>query len=467
LRAAVLGPQAMRRMVAIHAAENAADALISLSLVGSLFFEVSLEASRGRILLYLFLTVLPVALVAPLIGPALDRTGHGHRSVIFGAHATRSLLCVALVVSLTLPAFYPLVFAILLCRKAYSLGRTAIVPHLVEERLTITASAHMSRTGTLAGGLGTVMGGLIVARAGPEPALLAAALIFAGAALLASRLPGGDEAFNPTPRELRPKASADVRRAARATAVTRTAVGATTFMLAFAIKRDAGGLWVFGAALVAAGAGAFVGTMLAGRLSRALTPEHMIVLAVLGPGAVCTLAMLGTGHLGVVPIAGSIGLGASLASRAMDAFYRRVPSAGRGRVIARSEVGFHLANLVGAAAAVVATPAPRLGFSVLGTMLLLGGAVYACRAWPALRREPADATTPGRAGQPGAAGPVSLPTIPVTVNGAPIVLGVPVGATVGLPVALAIPITLPVPVPVAGARTGPADGDLPALHLAG
>jgi hypothetical protein len=182
----------------------------------------------------------------------------------------------------------------------------------------------------------------------------------------------------------------------------------------------------------------------------------MVVLAVLGPGAMCALAMLGVGHLGLVPIAGSIGLGASLASRAMDAFYRRVPTAGRGRVIARSEVRFHLANLAGAATAVIATPDPRLGFSVLGTVLLLGGALYACRAWPALRRESADAASaPEPAARPELAGVVAEPTL----------VGVPVSASVGVPIALAIPIALHVP--VAAARAGPADGDLPALHLAG
>ena len=64
---------AIRRLTIAHALDDVADALITLSLIGSLFFSVSLEASRSRILLYLLLTALPLAVVAQVVGPALDR----------------------------------------------------------------------------------------------------------------------------------------------------------------------------------------------------------------------------------------------------------------------------------------------------------------------------------------------------------------------------------------------------------
>ena len=80
--AAVLGQPAVRRVALTHAIDDMADALITLSLIGSLFFSVSLDASRGRILLYLLLTAAPLALVAPIVGPALDRVSVGYRSLI-------------------------------------------------------------------------------------------------------------------------------------------------------------------------------------------------------------------------------------------------------------------------------------------------------------------------------------------------------------------------------------------------
>ncbi|MGZ4723439.1 MAG: hypothetical protein ACXV8L_04410, partial [Ilumatobacteraceae bacterium] len=60
----LVGPRSIRRLTIVHAIDDFADSLITLSLVGSLFFSVSLEASRTRILLYLLLTAAPLAIVA-------------------------------------------------------------------------------------------------------------------------------------------------------------------------------------------------------------------------------------------------------------------------------------------------------------------------------------------------------------------------------------------------------------------
>ena len=48
-QAAIVGPQSIRRLTVMHAVDDVADSLITLSLIGSLFFSVSLEASRSRI----------------------------------------------------------------------------------------------------------------------------------------------------------------------------------------------------------------------------------------------------------------------------------------------------------------------------------------------------------------------------------------------------------------------------------
>ena len=55
----------------------AGDALIALALAGSLFFDIDPNAARWKVALYLALTMAPFAVVAPLIGPALDRLGAG------------------------------------------------------------------------------------------------------------------------------------------------------------------------------------------------------------------------------------------------------------------------------------------------------------------------------------------------------------------------------------------------------
>ena len=58
-----------------------ADAFFTVSLADSLFFNVSVEAARPRLLLYLLITMAPFVVLAPLIGPFVDRVRGGQRTV--------------------------------------------------------------------------------------------------------------------------------------------------------------------------------------------------------------------------------------------------------------------------------------------------------------------------------------------------------------------------------------------------
>jgi hypothetical protein len=387
----LLGDRSIRRLVAVHAVDNAADALVSLSLVGSLFFNASLEASRGRILLYLLLTATPLALIAPVVGRAVDRHRDGCRAVIIASHAARAVLVVALARSLLSLAFYPLVFGVLLSRKAYSLGRAAILPYLTPDQLLVSASAQLSRTGTVAAGCGMGVGGVILGMFGSHWLMLSAAPCFAVAAWLAIGMPpiadpaSAGDADIATGTATESVSTPEVHLVTWAVATTRAATGALTFLLAFAIKRGGEGVWVYAAGLIASGVGAFLGTAVAGRLRRTLSAERMVALALVVPGLVCGAGVLTIGNLSIVAIAFSIGLGTSVASRSMDAFYGRSPAPTRGRLIARSEVRFQIANLLGASVAVIATPTPRLGFGVVAVVLLVIGIAYASRARVSLR----------------------------------------------------------------------------------
>ena len=49
------------------------DACIAVSLAGSLFFQSPTGARAVKVLLYLLVTMAPFAIVAPVLGPALDR----------------------------------------------------------------------------------------------------------------------------------------------------------------------------------------------------------------------------------------------------------------------------------------------------------------------------------------------------------------------------------------------------------
>jgi predicted MFS family arabinose efflux permease len=388
LGAAIVGPASIRRLTIAHAVDDLGDSLITLSLIGSLFFSVSLEASRSRILLYLLLTALPLAIVAQVVGPALDRIRAGSRLVIVCSHLARALFALLLSSSLLSLAFYPLVFGILLSRKAYGLAKTAMVAQLAPERAElVAASGHLARTGTIAGGVGTAVGGGLIAVLGVSWLPGAAALVFVVAAVLAGRIPSPAVEARAESAMIRVETPLAVRRAAPAVATIRAAEGALTFLLALSIKRGGGDEWIFVAALVAAGIGTFLGTMVSPRLNRVFSLDGIVVLTLLVPGAMSAFGVLTIGSFSIVAIALAIGLGGSVAARAMDALYGRVPLLMRGRVISRNELFFQLANVTGAAVAVLVYPGPRVGFAAVAVALILGGVTYASQLRLSLRSE--------------------------------------------------------------------------------
>src|SRR5206468_103196 len=75
------------------------DAMITVALAGSVFFGASTHAQRGNVLLYLLITMAPFALVAPVIGPLLDRLQHGRRWTMAGTAVLGGL--VGLIINVT------------------------------------------------------------------------------------------------------------------------------------------------------------------------------------------------------------------------------------------------------------------------------------------------------------------------------------------------------------------------------
>jgi predicted MFS family arabinose efflux permease len=382
------GPPGIRRLTTTHVVDHLADSLITLSLIGSLFFNVSLEASRTRILLYLALTAAPLAIVAQVVGPALDRLRAGARWVLILSHLARAVFSLLLASSLLSLAFYPLVFGILVSRKAYALAKTALLAQLASERAELAAaSGHLIRTGTVAGGVGTAFGGVLIATVGVEWLPVAAGVMFVVAAACAVRVAAPPVESPVESAVIRVEPPPEVLRAAPAVAIMRAAEGALTFLLALSIKRGGGDKWIFVAALVAAGIGTFLGTLMSSRLNRAISTDGIVLLSLIVPGAMSAFGALTIGSFSIIVIAFAIRIGGSIAGRTMDALYGEVPHLMRGRVISRNELLFQLANVSGAALAVLVYPGPRVGFAAAAIGLIAGGLVYAWELRLALRKE--------------------------------------------------------------------------------
>ncbi|MGH2577850.1 MAG: MFS transporter, partial [Actinomycetota bacterium] len=87
------GDSPFSRLALAHALSVGGDTVIAVALAGSIFFNVSADAARPKVLLYLGVTMVPFAIVAPVVGPALDRTRGGRRLVLAGSAAGRAVLC--------------------------------------------------------------------------------------------------------------------------------------------------------------------------------------------------------------------------------------------------------------------------------------------------------------------------------------------------------------------------------------
>ena len=119
------------RLARVHALLVSSDALVAVALAGSLFFSIPTGEARGRVALYLLLTMAPFAIVAPIIGPALDRMRGGARWMVIATAAGRIVVCAFMVGDLDRLLLFPEAFLFLVLSKTYQVAKSALVPAVV------------------------------------------------------------------------------------------------------------------------------------------------------------------------------------------------------------------------------------------------------------------------------------------------------------------------------------------------
>src|SRR3954465_15003874 len=95
------------RLAVLHSVTNAADALFTVSLAGSLFFAVSADPARPRIPLSLLLALAPFAVLGAFIAPVIDRGSGGYRLVILATSLLRAGAGAAIAFSPRPPPLFP------------------------------------------------------------------------------------------------------------------------------------------------------------------------------------------------------------------------------------------------------------------------------------------------------------------------------------------------------------------------
>jgi MFS family permease len=422
------GEAGMMRLLDLHAASCAGDTLVAIGLAGTIFFNVPVGEARGRVALYLLVTMLPFALLAPVVGPVLDRFRHGRRYALALTMLGRFFLAYMISEHIGGYTLYPAAFGMLALSRAYGVARSAAVPRVLPAGLGLSeAGARASVFGTVAGAVIAPIG-LAAAWFGPAWPLRVSMIVFAYGMVVALRLPPRADSQPPevVPRLLQPTGHKGAKvlsgrlvlASLAGSATLRATYGFLTLYLAFAIR--AGDLptrllgWAPAAttaiAVVAGalGLGSFVATAVGTtlRLRRPALLQAGAIFAVTLAGAA---AVVGYNLLVVAVLCLVTAVGSGLAKLAVDAVIsERIPERVRGSAFAHSETLLMMAWVAGGALGLIPVGG-RVGLGVLAAFLVLG-LVRAVLAAGRLRRErlrgqPASeeptAADPGRSGDPG------------------------------------------------------------------
>lgn len=392
------------RLARTHALSVAGDTLLAIALADSLFFDVDPNDARWKVGAYLLLTIAPFAIVAPFLGPVMDRINGGHRYMIIGTAVARSLLMVALVLYVQEWALFPLAFAMLVMGKTYAVAKSAVVPTTVEsQEALVRSNSRLSILSAVSAAVAGIPGVLLLRFGGAEWVLGFGVVVFIGAAVMGLRIQATKVAATPVEQAERAELKgAGILVASSAMGYLRGAVGFITMLLAFDLRggidpgptsagveighrvRESLGLvrldlatggsppWHFGIALIGVGLGGLIGSAGVPRLRARLKEERILAYALIVLTALGLLAAISTGLAGAFVMSFAIALAAQGGKQAFDAIVQRdAPRANLGRTFSRYESRFQLVWVLGALLPVIIPIPARAGY-----MLVAGSAAF-------------------------------------------------------------------------------------------
>lgn len=400
------GESGLSRLIEVHAFSSAGDAAVTVGLAGTVFFAGTNGQARGHTLLFLVLTMLPFALVAPLIGPLLDKVPHGRRWAIGATLAGRAFLCWVLAGAVDADSLwlFPVAMSVLVASKAYLVTRSAAAPRLLPKQLTLVkANGRLSLSGTVGAAIGGGFAAAATKIGGPAWSLRVAFLLFVVGTVLAVLLPTrvdsseGERSTSmvdlATGENLaRRGISHDVVSALRANVGLRWLSGFLTIFLAFLMRSHPFPGWENRTGLLlalvvgAAGLGNVLGTVM-GSVLRVASPR-VIVLATLMADAVaivCAAAFFGLWTAVAVGLVA--GMSQQLGKLALDSLIQdTVPERMRTSMFGRSEALVQLSWVLGGIVALVIPDNATFGMVLAAVLLVLwAGAVLMWNAGRGLR----------------------------------------------------------------------------------
>lgn len=394
-------------------ANFAVDAAMAVALANTLFFAAATAESKGKVALYLLITIAPFAVIAPLIGPALDRLQHGRRAALAASFGLRTLLAAVLVLNYdgangSFPPWvlYPCALGMMVLSKSFSVLRSAVTPRVMPPTIDLVRVNSRLTTFGLLGG--TLVGGAVASGVefvgtrlfGLPGALFVVLAATVAGAWLSMRIPSWVEiTAGEVPTTLSYHAEAEwskrlpdyaeiapetVRQPLGRNIITslwgnctiKVMVGFLFLYPAFVAKsHDTDGweqLRMIGLIGAAAAIGNFAGNFTAARLKLG-RPAVLVVRCTI---AVTTMALATavSGQLLVAAAATLVTSGASaIAKASLDASLQDdLPEESRASAFGRSESVLQLAWVLGGALGVLVYPVLFIGFTAVTALLIPG-----------------------------------------------------------------------------------------------
>ncbi len=380
------GATGLNRLMEVHALHNGGDAVVAIALAGSLFFTVPAGEARGQVALFLLLTLLPFSVIAPFVGPLLDRFRHGRRWAIGSTTALRAVLCLTLASTIDEKSWwqFPAALAILISSKAYNVTRSTAMPRLLPEGMSLTsANGRVSMSGVVGAALAVPVA-VVAAQLGADWALRFGFLVFAVATVLAIQLPARvDSTRGEQEVPITQYAGSGHQRsvplevvvALRANAALRMLSGFLTIFMAFLLRTDPPPGWdygftvLIGVVVAAVGLGATLGTILGARI-RDVDPIALVKITLLVNVIFAVLAAVRFGMITLVLLSLVAGTCQQLGKFALDAtIQQRVSEQRRTSVFGRSETLIQVSWVLGGGLGVLLPTDATIGMGVVAGLL--------------------------------------------------------------------------------------------------
>ncbi|WP_018682568.1 MFS transporter [Actinokineospora enzanensis] len=367
----------------------AGDAAMAVALANTLFFSAASGESKGKVALYLLITVAPFALLAPVIGPMLDRLQRGRRLAMCAVSAGQALMCVIMALHFNDWMLYPAALGKMVLSKSFTVLKAAITPRVLPPEITLArTNARLTVFGLGAGAAGGAVAAGCAKIFDSPGALWFTVVICVVGAVQALRIPAWVEvtegevpasisARMPIPTTKRRPMGRHVVVSLWGNGTIRVLTGFLMMFAAFAVRAQNEAepfqqLLLLGLIAGAAGVGSFAGNAVGARVHVG-NHEQLVLGCVIAALATTVVATL-IGGIFAATMVGLIGAVASaLAKNSLDAVIQDdLPEESRASAFGRSETVLQLGWVFGGAVGVLLPPVWWVGFLVVSIMLAVG-----------------------------------------------------------------------------------------------